>query len=301
MTDPAMRLPADPLLVATYFTLAGNVHPFAPSTVSPIPFATRAEAAGRAGYRGIGLGAQDVLHLMATLGPREIRTIAAANGLELIELEVLVDWYATGERRRASDQLRASLLAAAADLGAVHLKVGGDLANGDWPLDGVIEDFAGLCDDAASAGTGICIELFPGSSIADPKTGTAIVAGAGRRNGGLLIDIWHMVRGGIDFAEIAAMDAAHILHVEIDDADAVQQGSIIDDTIDRRRLCGEGDLPLKAFLQAIVETGYSGAWGVEILSVEQRARDPESAARCSFEAARRFFPRSSAPSPDVIG
>ncbi|WP_374649545.1 sugar phosphate isomerase/epimerase family protein [Rhizorhabdus sp.] len=290
MTETAGSLSADPLIVATYFTLAGDVHPFAASTVSPVPFALRAEAAGRAGYRGIGLGAQDVLHLMKTLGPREIRIIAEANGLELIELEVLVDWYASGDRRAESDKLRAALLDAAADIGAVHLKVGGDLANGDWPIEGVIEDFAGLCDDAARAGTGICIEVFPGSSIANLDVGTAIVAGAGRPNGGLLLDIWHMVRGGIDFADIARMDPAHILHVEIDDADAVQQGSIVDDTIDRRRLCGEGELPLPAFLRAIAETGYNGAWGVEILSVEQRARTPEEAARRSFETARRYFP-----------
>ena len=290
MTDNRKPLPADPLMVATYFTLAGDVHPFAASTVSPIPFAIRAEAAGRAGYRGIGMGAQDVMYLMETLGAREIRTIAEASGMELIELEVLVDWYATGERRAESDRLRAALLDAAEELGAVHLKVGGDLANGDWPIEGVIEDFAGLCDDAARAGTGICIELFPGSSIANLETGTAIVAGAGRRNGGLLLDIWHMVRGGIDFADIAKMDPAHILHVEIDDADTLQRGSIIDDTIDRRRLCGEGELPLPAFLQAIADTGYSGAWGVEILSVEQRARTPEEAARRSFDTARRYFP-----------
>lgn len=287
-----MALPADPLLVASYFTLAGNVQPFDESTISPIPFARRAEAAARAGYRGIGLGVQDAEHLIASLGAAEIRRIVAANGLELIELEVLVDWYADGDRRAQSDAARAFLLGAAGDLGAVHLKVGGDLSGEHWPIDGVIADFAQLCDDAAKVGTGICIELFPGSSIADITTGKAIVAGADRRNGGLLLDIWHMVRGGIDFAEIAALDAAHILHIEIDDADAVQVGSILDDTICRRRLCGEGALPLPAFLDAVAATGYRGAWGVEILSNEHRARDPEAAATLSFNAARRFFPQS---------
>lgn len=288
-----MGLPADPLLVASYFTLAGNVQPFDASTVSPVPFARRAEAAARAGYRGIGLGAEDVVHLLATLGAVEIRRILAANGLAFLELEVLVDWYATGERRARSDALRARLLAAAEELGAVHLKVGGDLSGQEWPMDRVIADFAQLCDDARQVGIGICIELFPGSSIADIATGRAIVAGAGRRNGGLLLDIWHMIRGGIAFAEIAALDPAHILHIEFDDADAVQVGTVLEDTIDRRRLCGEGQFPLPAFLDAVAATGYRGAWGIEILSTEHRARDVESAARLSFDAARRFF-----PSPD---
>lgn len=288
-------LPNDPLLVASYFTLAGNVQPFDVSTISPVPFARRAEAAARAGYRGMGLGAQDVDHLLATLGAAEMRCILAANGLPFLELEVLVDWYAHGERRERSDRARRDLLAAAEMLGAVHLKVGGDLSGETWPLDQVVSGFAGLCDDAAAAGTAICIELFPGSSIADIATGEAIVAGAGRRNGGLLLDIWHMVRGGISFAEIAALDADHILHIEIDDADAVQVGTVLEDTIARRRLCGEGDLPLGAFLEAVAMTGYRGAWGVEILSDEHRARDVESAARCSFDAARRFFPHPDNP------
>ena len=78
-----------------------------------------------------------------------------------------------------------------------------------------------------------------------------------------------------------------------DDADAVQVGTVLEDTIDRRRLCGEGQFPLPAFLDAVAATGYRGAWGIEILSTEHRARDVESAARLSFDAARRFF-----PSPD---
>ncbi len=296
MTAPTIALPSDPLLVAAYFTLAGDINPFDTSTISPIPFATRAEAAAKAGYRGIGIGHQDLAHLLDTLGAAEMRRILSANAMEFLELEVLLDWFATGERRAISDQARAVLLKGAESLGAAHFKAAGDVMGGRWPIEHMAESFAQLCDDAAAVGTGVAIELYPTSSIADLATGIAIVDGAGRANGGLLLDIWHMSRGGVKLSDIAAMDSRYIRHIELDDADAVQIGTIDEDTVDRRRFCGEGDLPVTAFLQSIAATGYNGAYGVEILSDELRGLDVQTAATRSFDTTRRFFPTPPAQS-----
>jgi sugar phosphate isomerase/epimerase len=153
----------------------------------------------------------------------------------------------------------------------------------------MIESFAGLCDDAAAAGIGVTLELFPVSNVRDLATGRAIVEGAARPNGGLLLDIWHMVRGGVAFADIAALPPGTITHVELDDAAATCEGSIMDDTIDRRLLCGEGSFDIGGFLRSVAATGYDGAYGVEILSEVHRARTPEDAARLSFETTRRCF------------
>ncbi|MFA7440646.1 MAG: sugar phosphate isomerase/epimerase [Sphingomonadaceae bacterium] len=283
-------LPDNPLLVASYFTLAGDINPFGGNTVSAIPFAQRAEAAATVGYRGIGIGHEDLAHLLETLGAAEIRRILAANSLGFLELEVLGGWFAAGEQRAASDEVRALLLRAAGELGAAHIKVAGELDGGNWPDDLIAREFAQLCDEAAAVGTAICIELYPASNIARLETGRAIVEGAGRRNGGLLLDIWHMMRGGIDLADVARLDVALIRHVELDDADAEQIGTINEDTVDRRRLCGEGDFPVAEFLNSIAATGYTGAYGVEILSEEHRRWDVQTAARRTFETTRRFFP-----------
>ena len=37
---------------------------------------------------------------------------------------------------------------------------------------------------------------------------------------------------------------------------------------DPRRFCGEGDFDIQGFVDSIRRTGYSGPWGVEILSGE---------------------------------
>jgi len=279
------------VILATYFTLAGNVRPLAGSIVSPVPFPARAAAAGGAGFEGFGFAQEDLDHVLTGLSYREIGTILADNNLRHVEIEVLLDWFCNGERRRVSDATRRAMLTSAERLGASHIKVCGDITGANWPLEVVIESFAQLCDQARDAGTRVGIELFPGSSIADLGAGLAIVQGAGRDNGGLLLDIWHMVRGGIPFEEIAGLPPGSIIHVELDDAAAVGTGPILEDTIERRRLCGQGDFDIPGFLRSVARTGYEGLYGVEILSDEHRALDVEEAARRAYESTRTCLDR----------
>ncbi|WP_156679879.1 sugar phosphate isomerase/epimerase family protein [Sphingomonas profundi] len=282
---------APPALIASYFTLAGAVRPLEGSMVSPVPLARRAEAAAAGGYQGIGLLQEDIAAMLPAGGHAGIAAILRANGL-FCEIEVLGDWFTDGARRVAADAERRAILASAEALEAVHVKVTGTLDGTQWPLPQVIESFAGLCDDARAAGTAITIEVMPETSIPDVATGRAIVAGAGRANGGLLIDSFHMTRGAIPFAEIAALAPGIVNHVELDDGRLEQVGSYLEDTIDRRALCGEGEFDLDGFLQAIAATGYAGRYGVEILSHAHRALSVEEAARASCAAARGSLARA---------
>lgn len=65
----------------------------------------------------------------------------------------------------------------------------------------------------------------------------------------------------------------------------------MEDTLLRRRLPGEGDFDIPAFLRAVADTGYDGLYGVEILSDAQRAMLPAEAAQRSFDATMAQFAR----------
>jgi sugar phosphate isomerase/epimerase len=71
--------------------------------------------------------------------------------------------------------------------------------------------------------------------------------------------------------------------VELDDADDQVIGTLLQDTIDRRRLCGEGDQDVTGFIRAVLATGFDGPWGVEILSNEYRKLDLQSQVSRSYE------------------
>ena len=44
----------------------------------------------------------------------------------------------------------------------------------------------------------------------------------------------------------------------------------MDEVINRRRLPGEGEFPIRGYVAACRDAGYAGPWGVEVLSEELR-------------------------------
>lgn len=287
-------------LIAAYFTLAGDVYPFGPTQISPFPFRDRVEAAARAGWKGIGMIPDDVEATAAKIGHAEMKRILAANGIKYVELEFLVDWYLDGERRTKSDESRRRLLTIAETFGARNIKVGpglGQDVNHPRPeelvpdIPRMRDAFAELCRDAANHGTAVVLEIMPFGNVRTIEAGRAIVEGANQPNGGLLLDIWHMARGGIDYNDIKTIPLRFISSIELDDADDEVVGSLWNDTIHRRRLPGEGKLNPRAFIAAVQSTGYRGPWGVEILSETFRKLPLADMAKRSFETTMAQFPQ----------
>jgi sugar phosphate isomerase/epimerase len=257
-------------LIASYYTLAGNIHPFEGSQVSPHDLVERARAAVRAGYRGLGFGMADLHALEERHGFREISHILDGEGIVHREIEVLFGWFAEGEPRARSDAERRWMLEAATGIGARHIKVAGDLSGSAWPMDHLIEAFAGLCDEAREAGTAITIELMPTTNLADLQSGRAVVEGAAQPNGGLLLDIWHVMRGRLSLAAIAGLPAGMVNHVELNDGTLSVEGEFFHETLNKRRFPGEGEFPLREFLRALDACDYRGLVGVELFSPDVR-------------------------------
>ncbi|MBR9911808.1 MAG: sugar phosphate isomerase/epimerase [Gammaproteobacteria bacterium] len=268
--------------ICSYFTHAGNVNPFAANSASPVDFQRRARACADAGFGGMGFSLDDINQLLARHGAAEVNRILDDLDLQQRELEVLLDWFVDGERRQVSDLKRQQLLLAAELIGAHHIKVCSDITGKPWPMDHLIGEFYQLCQQAAAVDTAITIELFPTSNLADLQSGLAVVQGAGCSNGGLLLDIWHMLRGNISLDAIASLPAGIINHVELDDGPLLPGADYITDTIEHRCAPGEGEFPIAKFMAAIAATGYQGLYGVEILSNEFRSLAVEQAAQRAY-------------------
>jgi sugar phosphate isomerase/epimerase len=99
-----------------------------------------------------------------------------------------------------------------------------------------------------------------------------LVTEVGNDNGGILLDIWHVARSGMDYETMVHEVPPEILFgVELNDAQNEIVGTLFEDTINCREYCGEGSLDVTAFIHAIDEIGFSGPWGVEIISNAHRA------------------------------
>lgn len=280
-------------LLAAYWTLAGDVYPGAPTEVSPYSLADRAAAASRAGYTGMGLVHADLMANRDQHGWAGVRTILADHGIRHIDVEFLGDWFcdAGDARRVASDQMRLELLEAAGELSARNLKISPELFVEHAPdLPRLRAEFVRLCEQGREVGTNIIMEMMPFTNVNTIDTAMEIIVPADQANGGILLDIWHVARGGMGYEQIAKIPARFFKGVELDDADAQVVGTLFEDTRFSRRLCGEGVFNVPAFIDAVIAAGFDAPYyGVEIISKSFRLQPLDVMARTSFDTAMRQF------------
>ncbi|MGH9554449.1 MAG: sugar phosphate isomerase/epimerase family protein [Terriglobales bacterium] len=277
-------------LLASYWTIAGGALPHTDREYSPFDLRDRVESAARAGFKGIGLWHADLDHILERRSLKEMKQILDDNGIKHLELEFITDWFLDGEKKQQSDRQKKKLLAAAEALGARHVKVG-DFLHQDCPMPRLIESFAALCADAACHGTKIAFELMPFSMIDTLPGALEMVEGAGASNGGIIFDHWHVVKLGIPYEEVARVPARFVLGVELNDGNFNPPWSLHEDTVNHRRLCGEGEFDVPGFIQCLERAGYRGPYGIEVLSEKLRRMPLEELTTRSFRTTLEQFHR----------
>jgi sugar phosphate isomerase/epimerase len=268
-------------LLASYWTIAGGALPHTDKDYSPFDFKDRVEAAAQAGFKGLGIWHTDIEHTLKSLSLKEMKQILDDNGMKYVELEFIADWFLEGERKQQSDLWKTKLLTAAEALQATHIKVG-DFYREKCPMDRLIEAFAALCREAADHGTRIGFELMPFSMIDTLKDSLAMVAGSGAKNGGLILDLWHIVKLGIPYDDVASIPAEYIVGVELNDGTFEAPWDLHEDTVNHRRLCGQGEFDIQGFIASAQKAGYRGPWGIEVLSEELRKMSLQELTSRSF-------------------
>jgi sugar phosphate isomerase/epimerase len=270
-------------LLASYWTLAGPVELHTGREWSLFDVVDRVTAAARAGFRGLGLWHADLFHILEQRGLHDLRTILDDGGMVHVELEFLWDWFldpGTDERRR-SDHRRRTLLDAAGVLGARHVKVG-NFAGRQVPVGLLTERFAELCGEAAEHGTSVAYEfMYRDATVGGLEAARSVVQGAGAANGGLALDLWHVVDLGVSTTAIRELPAGTVVAAEVSDgARRVETGARR--TMRDRRLPGDGDFDIAGFVAAVRATGFQGPWGVELLSAAIGDVGPDELARRAY-------------------
>ena len=279
-------------LIASYWTLAGGALPHSKFEYSTFEFRKRIETAARVGFKGVGLWHADLERVLTRYTLPEMRQILDDNGMKYVEIEFLVDWFVEpGDARRvASDERRKLLFEAAEGLQARHIKVG-DFYRSPCPMPRLIDEFAALCTEAARRGIMIVYELMPHSVIESLDSARALMAGAQQSNGGIIFDLWHIVKLGIPFDEVMRFPAAYFKALEINDGylKTPQGMDIVTETTSHRKLCGRGEFDIKGFLRKLAGSPYKGPVGIEVLSQELRTWDLEETATTAYETTLAQF------------
>jgi len=261
-------------VVGLYWTVSGPVEVHVGREWSLFDWRDRCAQAARVGMSGTGIWHADLEHVLETYSLAEMKSIFDDSGLRHLELEFVMDFFLDpdDERRQASDRVRALLWEAAAVFGAHHVKVG-NIPGVPCEIPRLTEAYAELCAHGAEHhDSRVLYEFMPfDANVRDLDTALAVVEGADAPNGGLVIDTWHMGKLGIEPGDLRRIPARHLGWIELSDGMFENMPDLIDETINHRRLPGEGEFPIPDYVAAGREAGYDGPWGVEVLSQELRS------------------------------
>ena len=273
-------------LVATAWTSAGATSPMHVPATSPVPIAQRVAAVADAGYCGLGLIADDLAIILDTIGFVGLRDLLAEHELTHIEIELIERWWIPRGEPGHTYDVRDLLFDAADVLSPAFIKIGSEIGPAtDDPI-ALVGPLRDLADEANEHGTRVAIEPMPFSTIATVPMGVEIVNAAEHPAAGLVIDAWHVFRAETSLTELSAvLSQKNIFGVELNDAAEQVLGTLFEDTVERRLLCGEGSFDLRRFVAVLRDKGFDGPWGVEILSSPFRQLPVSQAVKLAADSA----------------
>ncbi|MCT2398029.1 sugar phosphate isomerase/epimerase family protein [Novosphingobium mangrovi (ex Huang et al. 2023)] len=117
--------------------------------------------------------------------------------------------------------------------------------------DRAFEQLAKLCEMAGERGMDFSIEFCPVFTIRSLPEALAAVRHIGEGRATVLIDSMHFFRSGGTVAQIAELDPALIGHVQLSDAPRKSAGDYMQEAMSGRMIPGEGELPLREFIDAL--------------------------------------------------
>lgn len=273
-------------LIVSHYSLAGAAPPALPTNT----FAARVEAAARAGFAGIGLVTWDYRAMRRKgVAPEELQDVLAGHALRVEEVELLTGWLEQPLHRQPSalDE-RQALVWEMVERFRPHHVIAGDAPPTSRKIEvkEVAKSFRALCDRAADVGVLVGIEFVPGTALPDLGTAAAVVETADRSNGGVLIDIFHFVRGGGKADDLLGLSCPIVgvqlsdhgpRRVDVSHFDEWRYGGLVP---------GSGDLPIVDVVRAIDHVTPRLPYSVEVLAPGLWALGPIAAAESLARATR---------------
>jgi sugar phosphate isomerase/epimerase len=273
-------------LVATCWTSAGDVTPMAPSEKSPHDILERVRAVAATGWSGIGIAYDDLKHVNASIGFPALRDAIRDAGLTYTEVELIDNWW--DPTLGLDNPVRDLLMTAATELDATHIKIATALGPAREDVEWFVDSLRGLADHAAARGVRLALEPMPYTMLGSVPGAADLVRAVDRENLGVMIDSWHVFRAGTTLDDLRkSLTPEIIFGVELDDAAEGVIGTLPEDSINERLLCGEGVFDLVGMVQTVVDIGFRGPWGTEIISRAHRGLPLQEAldtARCATES-----------------
>lgn len=231
-------------------------------------------AIAAAGFEGVEIFEADVLAHDGS--PAEIGAMVRDHGLEIVAFQPFRDFEGMPEPQRTRGFARAKRkFALMNELGAGAILVCSNVS----PLslggiDRAAEDLRALGEIAGGFGIDVGFEALAwGRHVHDYRDAWEIVRRADHGRVGVILDSWHMLARGLPVDPVRSIPADRITFVQLADAPRMDM-DLLQWSRHFRNFPGQGDLPVDAFMQAVLATGYDGWLSHEIFNDRFRMASP---------------------------
>ena len=260
-----------------------------PFSCSPDDLQSIITAAGLAGFR---TGSMWRMHYeMAKAGglrDGELLSWLAEAELSVLVIEAGVEW-ANGDTNAMADEADA-LFAMAQLVGASHI-LSVTMNEGELDLGAARSGLAAFADRAADVGLSLSIEWLPWTVLPTLTSAWELIQSVDRDNVGLVFDNWHWLRqpGGPQPEVLRTVPGERIHLFQMCDAPAAAEGPMLEETMTRRLLPGEGATDWDELARVFGEIGARPIIAPEPFNTERASHGPTVYAHAIAEAARRLL------------
>ncbi len=227
---------------------------------------------------------------------------ASTAGLTLSQLDGMSSWAPVWYGDDVSPALRerfdcpaARCLELATEFQLEAVVAVGVFDRGELGRDVLVDAFGAFCDAAVHSGQRVDLEPIPYWGVPDLATAWDIVAGAGRSNGGILVDTWHLQKGSRDLESdlelLAGIPAACLTNVQLADAAVAAEADTLRAEGQLRRFPGDGELALERIVSIIAGKGGLRWIGAELAGTHIDGLPIREAARRCAESTKDTLTR----------
>jgi len=252
-----------------------------------LPIEEEVDVAAKAGYQGIEPWHDKIRQFVERGGNlADLRKRIDDHGLLVEGIVTFFQWAVDNENRRAAgieemkrhmdwaQQLGTTSVAATAS-GITDTRVT------DFRLLG--DRYRTILEIGDQTGVYPCLEIWGAvQSLNSVSDAIAIAAWSGHAKAGLLLDVYHMFRGGSPFEGLSLLNGKAIVMFHVNDYPADPPRERLQDM--HRIYCGDGIAPWATIFKALRDVGYEGSLSFEVFNREYWAtNDPLLVAKTGLE------------------
>lgn len=255
------------------------------STIRPVPVLEKIRIAGSVGYKAIELWHDDLDAHIARGGTlAEVRKALSDNGLTVPTTIYLKGWFeTTGDEHRRELVECQRRMEQAVEVGAIHVIAGPPAGHADYELGA--RNYRELLELGIRLGVKPSMEFLGFVDELNTIEGALeVITRAGHPDGTIVLDPFHIFRGGGSAESIAKLKPEQIAICHFNDTPA--QPPRLQQHDKDRVYPGDGHLDLKRLLQLLRQVGYYRWLSLELFREDLWASDPHEVARVGLEKMR---------------